>query len=315
MARVVPWIGRLAVTFGLLTLLIVVAEPQRVVAEISDARALPVLLTIGLTAGDRVLMALKWLLLLTARRIHVSPWTAIRAYFSASFVGLFLPVTIGADAMRVLALRHHGAAEVTASIVIERVLGMVAVASVGVAGCLLLALASATQPLGSIVAIVLGLAVVGGAAFGLSLPVAARLAGRARGVPSIVRKTAEAYARYREHPGTLLSFYGLSVVESLVPALINYTAARAIGLTIPLEVFVITVPLALAIARLPISLGGFGIQEVSFVYLAGLLGVATNEALSVMLVSDAALLLALLPASFDSAMLDLRRKTAVERML
>ncbi len=314
MARVVPLVGRLAITCGLLVLLVVVAEPRRVLTEIADVRALPFAATIVLTAGDRVLMALKWLLLLTTRGIHVSAWLAIRAYFSASFVGLFLPVTIGADAMRVLALRAHGAAEIAASIVVERVLGLVAVASVAVAGCLLLALAT-NEPLGSMVPIVLGLAVTAGAALGLSLPIAARLASRARGVPPLVGKIATAYARYRDHPPALVAFYGLSVVESLVPAFINYTSALAIGVTVPLEVFVITVPLALAVARLPISLGGFGVQEASFVYLAGLLGVPTNEALSIMLVSDAALLLALLPAAVDSAMLDLRRKTSADPVL
>ena len=75
--------------------------------------------------------------------------------------------------------------------------------------------------------------------------------------------------------------------------------------------FAATIPLALTVARLPISLGGFGVQEASFVYLAGLLAFEPSEALTTMLVTDAALVLTLLPAAFDVRMLNLRRSAAV----
>jgi len=59
---------------------------------------------------------------------------------------------------------------------------------------------------------------------------------------------------------------------------------------------------------LPISLGGFGVQEGSFVFLAGLVGVSSTNALSIMLVSDIAMLIALLPSSFDNSMVTLKRQ-------
>jgi uncharacterized membrane protein YbhN (UPF0104 family) len=67
-------------------------------------------------------------------------------------------------------------------------------------------------------------------------------------------------------------------------------------------------PIALAVARLPISLGGFGVQEVSFVYLAGLLGLSASDAAATMLVTDAVLVLTLLPAAFDVSMLGRSRR-------
>ena len=69
-------------------------------------------------------------------------------------------------------------------------------------------------------------------------------------------------------------------------------------------------PIALASARLPVSLGGFGVQEASFVFLAGRVGVSSTNALSIMLVSDIALLIAPLPSAFDSSMLMLRRQAS-----
>jgi hypothetical protein len=94
----------------------------------------------------------------------------------------------------------------------------------------------------------------------------------------------------------------------LLSAVIAYVVAAGLGIPLPFYVFVATVPIALASARLPISLGGFGVQEASFVFLAGLVGVPSASALSIMLVSDAAMLIALLPSAFDSSMLTLRRQ-------
>jgi uncharacterized membrane protein YbhN (UPF0104 family) len=155
-------------------------------------------------------------------------------------------------------------------------------------------------------------AVLSAVVFIVSLAVAARWAGRASG-PAILRKAAEAYSEYRRHPVVLAVFFALSVVESLLSAVIAYVVAIGLGLAIPLYVFVATVPLALAVARLPVSLGGFGVQEASFVLLARLLGVSSANALSIMLVSDIAMLLALLPSAFDSAV-SLGRRTATGRL-
>jgi uncharacterized membrane protein YbhN (UPF0104 family) len=79
--------------------------------------------------------------------------------------------------------------------------------------------------------------------------------------------------------------------------------ARGLGYDVSIWLFLATVPIALSVARLPISLGGFGVQEVSFVYLAGLLGMSASDALATMLVTDAALLMTLAPAALDAPML------------
>jgi hypothetical protein len=50
------------------------------------------------------------------------------------------------------------------------------------------------------------------------------------------------------------------------------------------------------------------VQEVSFVYLAGLLGLSASDAAATMLVTDAVLVLTLLPAAFDVSMLGRSRR-------
>src|SRR5262245_61679493 len=72
-------------------------------------------------------MAGKWWLLIRGREAHVGLWAAIRAYYLASFAGYFLPMTVGADAVRVSALAGEGrTAGLVASIVLERMIGALA---------------------------------------------------------------------------------------------------------------------------------------------------------------------------------------------
>jgi uncharacterized membrane protein YbhN (UPF0104 family) len=253
-------------------------------------------------------MALKWRLLLTARGVPLGGWTAIRAYFATSFAGLFLPVTVGADAIRVVVVRRLGVYDVAASVIVERSLGAVAIAAVGLLSCGLIATTVTGVPVGAMATAVSAGALLMIVGFVVSLRLAGAWSSSRRDRPrGPLAKLAAAYAAYRQHPGTLVVFALLSVVECFLPVTIGFISARGLGLDWPFWLFVATIPLALTIARLPISLGGFGVQEVSFVYLARVLGYAPEAALAVMLVTDAVLVLTLLPAVLDGEMLGLRR--------
>ena len=310
--RAISLAVRLTVSLGLLALLsLVVAEPRALVAHLSGMRLSMLVAAFALTAGDRVLMAFKWWLLLQSRQIAMPLLAAIRAYFASSFAGLFLPVTLGADAVRLLASREYGSAEIAASIVVERTLGAVGVMVVALGGCALIAGTLANVAMRPIVLAISAIGVAVAVGFAASLWAASRWTERPRGVesPSMFHKVASAYGAYARHPAALATFLALSIVESLVPALVAFAVARGLGLNAPLWLFVSAFPVALMVARLPVSLGGFGVQEVSFVYLAGLLGMGRSESVATMLVVDAVLVITLLPAAFDVSILRRQQRT------
>ena len=56
--------------------------------------------TLLLVAADRVLMAVRWLLLLRAADVDIPAASALRIFLRSSFVGSFLPAGVGADAAR-----------------------------------------------------------------------------------------------------------------------------------------------------------------------------------------------------------------------
>ena len=303
-ARPARRVLRLGITLALLALLaFAVADPREVLDAIAGMSIPALGVALLLATGDRVLMAYKWQRLLRARGVPLPLGLAIRAYFASTFAGLFLPVTVGADAIRVVGIRRFGVYDVTASIVVERTLGAVAMFSVSLLSCTLLAYALTDPSLGSITGVLVVAAVVCAAAFPVSLWVATRVAARKAGASTALGRVASAYAAYGRHPQALVVFYLLSIVETFLPTLTAWVVARGLGFDLPLWIFVATLPIALSVARLPISLGGFGVQEASFVYLAGLLGVGASDALATMLVADAVLLITLLPAAFDVTVL------------
>ena len=304
---------RIAITVSLLTILCFMVEDVRTVVRLIGGMAPPAFLAaVALSVFDRLMMAYKWWLLLRARQLAVTWWLAVRAYFASSLYGLVLPVTIGADAVRIFALRHAGTVQVTASVLVERSLGVIAMGSVALLSCLLLATAPSDLALESLTAWLLGVITISAGLFAISLVGADRAAARWVRAPATVRRTAEAYGTYRHHSGALVLCYGLSVVESLLSSGVVYIVAAGLGIPLPLWAAAATVPISLAVARLPISLGGWGVQETAFVYFAGIVGVQSNEALSIVLVSDIVMLAAFLPAAFDRRMITLRRLAARE---
>jgi len=293
---------RLAVSLALLLLLLLFVDWSRLGARLGAADPIVMLGVVGLATADRLLMAWKWWLLVRARDATLGLWAAIRAYYLASFAGYFLPMTVGADAVRVGALAGAGrTAVLVASVVLERLIGALAqavVAALSVATLVGLGLGARVGPaerwgLGAAVALAF-------AAFPFSFRaarwVAAQL-GPGGGWRGAFRALAEQYAGYGASTGLLCVFFALTLLEGGFPIAIHYAAGRALGLDPGWSFYLGTVPLVFLVARLPVSLGGLGFLELSFVSLAGLLGVGWTDAFAIVGLATALYLVALVPGA------------------
>ena len=260
------------------------------------------LAVVALATADRLLMAWKWWLLVRSRDATLGLWAAVRAYYLGSFAGYFLPMTVGADAVRVGALAGASRPVVlVASVVLERLIGALAqavLAALSVVTLVTLGLGARVGPAerwGLGAALVLAFAV-----FPFSFPtarwVAARL-GAGGGWRRSIRALAEQYAGYGASTGLLCAFFALTLLEGAFPVVIHYTAGRALGLDPGWSFYIATVPLVFLVARLPVSLGGLGFLELSFVSLAGLLGVSWTDAFAIAGLATALYLVALAPGA------------------
>jgi len=296
---------RVLVSVALITALLVFVDVREVFGLLLSASPVLLGVLVAWHTLDRVLMAFKWWLLLEAEKLGVGLGEAIRAYYISSFAGLFLPMTVGADIVRTVTMRHAGqTAKIIATIAVERGIG--ALAQFGLVGLSLLVIVQLglagpevmdTTRLGVLIAaIVVLLAVCLPLSFTIARRVAAAWEARS-GVRHKLAALAAAYAGYSRHRGTLGVFLGLTVLEGFLPVTIHYYAARALGLEVPYYVFVAMVPISFLIARLPISLGGIGVQESSFVALAVVLGFERDRAFAIVFLSQITLVVALIPGA------------------
>jgi glycosyltransferase 2 family protein len=293
---------RIAVSLALLVLLVIFVDWGRLGVRLGAADPVLMLAVVVLATLDRLLMAWKWWLLVRGRGVTLGLWAAIRAYYLASFAGYFLPMTVGADAVRIGALAGTGrTAALVASVVLERLIGALAqavLAGLSVATLVTLGLGARVGPAerwGLGVAVALAFA-----AFPFSFPgarwVAARL-GSSGGWRGALRTFAEQYAGYGASMGLLCAFFALTLLEGGFPVTIHYMAGRALGLDPGWSFYLATVPLVFLVARLPVSLGGLGFLELSFVSLAGLLGVSWTDAFAIAGLATVLYLVALAPGA------------------
>lgn len=286
---------RFLLSGGLLVALFYFVDMGEMFEAISHSNPYWVLLAYAIGIVDRIIMAYKWNLLLRAKNIYISLLNTTTTYLTSTFFGLFLPATVGGDAFRILFVKRegHDASDVTSSIVIERILGMIALMGF-VMGSIVLSVVVLGERFfddiwglfwattGFFVVTILILAatlnrrLVG---WGASLLNRFDHYPRVRKINELVRKIYRSYATYRNAKGTLATFLVLSFVENIFPIMWTYLLALAFNIEVPLFYFFILVPIALILRRLPISIDGTGLHEGAFVYFLALIGVATEQGL------------------------------------
>ena len=113
------------VTIGLLALLMRRLDLDAFLALFVRLPGWFYLVSMGVVLAGQVAYAWRWRLLLTAAGVNVPFVAVLRQYFVGIFVNNFLPSTVGGDVAKVYYLgQDHGYRAVTASVAIDRLLGV-----------------------------------------------------------------------------------------------------------------------------------------------------------------------------------------------
>lgn len=321
MKRLQLWL-RLLLSSLLIIFLLYTVDLQDVAANAARGNYWYVLVAFVLGIGDRILMAYKWNILLRAKGVYLSLKSTVVTYLTTTFLGLVLPATVGGDALRAYAVAKEGypASDVISSIVVERVLGLMALMAF-VMGSIVLSVYVFGQGFFTniwglfwavSIAFILG---VGLLLTSLNKFVSQRLlallerweAGtRISGIVKVLKRIYRSYLSYRNHKAELSVFSALTYVENLFPILWGYCLSLAFNIEVPLLYFFILVPIALALRRLPISIDGVGIHEGAFVYFLSLIGLAKSEALWLGIATHLLAIAIILPGGILYAFVGLR---------
>lgn len=219
--------------------------------------------------AGQALSAWKWRLLLRAGGAEVSLWHCCALYWLGMFSNLWLPSSIGGDAVRIWQLRQDGigGGAAAASVLVERLTGFAALLMLGACG-LLFAQAGARVStllmvsLAAIIAIPIGFLALRGAARG-------RLETMKLGRKLL--SVADAVAIYSRPGGrgALVAAMAISLGFQASQIALGIGLGRAVGLQLPVATFVWLVPLLALASLVPVGIGGLGVREAAAYALVG----------------------------------------------
>ena len=225
--------------------------------------------------AGQAMCAYRWQLLAALLKVHGRYREFLAYTFVGMFTNLFVPGLLAGDAARSVYLgrRHGRMGEAIASVVADRIVGLVGLFWLAAFTAIFLNFA----PIPS--SVITPTVAVGAIAFAgfLAAPLVARLIHL---MPRPVRRAGGIVAPYLHHPLTLIPAIALSVALQVTLAVGQYILAAGLGLTAPLSLFVLCVPIANVFASLPLTLNGLGIRESAYLLLFGMAGMRKEDAIA-----------------------------------
>ena len=310
MKKAWTWI-RILISVGLIAFLLFTVDFGDMTGSLARSNGYYLLAAFLVALGDRLIMAYKWSLLLKAKAIYIPLPRVTGTYWISSFLGLFLPATVGGDAIRAYAVSKGGqkGKDIVSSIVIERIFGILALlifVLISIILSIFIFGQSFFDNIWNLFGIILLLSVFLCAFIYVSLnrsllqKVYQFFEVRNPGLNSNkwmgkLRDIYQSYLAYQEHKQVLGVFLLLSFVENLFPIFWTYFLSLAFNISIPLLYIFILVPIVLVLVRLPISIDGIGIKEGAFVYFLSLIGIPTADALLLGIASHILAVISILP--------------------
>jgi uncharacterized membrane protein YbhN (UPF0104 family) len=230
---------------------------------------------VALYLAGQAMCAYRWEILAALLKVHGRYREFLAYTFVGMFTNLFVPGLLGGDAARSVYLgrRHGRMGEAIASVVADRAVGLLGLFWLAAIATMFLNFGHIPR---SVATPTIAFGAIAMAGFLVS-PIVARLIHL---MPRPVRRAGGLVAPYLRRPGTLLVPIALSVVLQIGLAVSQYILAVGLGLTAPLSLFILCVPIANVFASLPLTLNGLGIRESAYLVLFGMAGMRKEDAIA-----------------------------------
>lgn len=274
----------LLVSSALVFVLVRTIDTQAVAHALASAQRLQLLFALAATIAAWVLMALKWRTLVHE---HISATTSLSLTFRSLFYGFVLPGQVASDIYRSIAFMNRGIAALgMASVITDRVLGLLALVLVGLTGALL---SPALRASGSWTWVLIATTVLG--IFCLvplfALPLLLRALARwsrsispvSDRVSSRIHSVAEAFASFPFAVRMRSFLYSVAFQALCVVAL--FCLGEAFRASVSLADWAWIFAIASVLLLIPVSIGGIGVREGTLVGALGVIGVAAPTALPI----------------------------------
>lgn len=230
---------------------------------------------VALYLAGQAMCACRWQLLAAVLKIN-GRFSEFLAYlFVGMFTNLFVPGLLGGDAARSVYLgrRHRRMGEAIASVVADRVVGLLGLFWLAAIAGAFLNFAGIPR---SVIAPTIAVGAVSFAGYLLG-PIVARLIHL---MPRPIRRAGGMVTPYLHHPASLIVPLALSIILQIVLAGSQYLLALGLGMSVPLTLFILCVPIANVFASLPLTLNGLGLRESAYLVLFGMAGMRKEDAIA-----------------------------------
>ncbi|MFQ5613626.1 MAG: lysylphosphatidylglycerol synthase transmembrane domain-containing protein [Anaerolineae bacterium] len=277
---------KILISLGLMAFIIATVDLSALARTLLNARPGFLLVALGLVMIGVVLRAWRWQILLHDQGVRVGLKELTGLWFISFLFNNLLPSGIGGDAVKIYELSRSSerGAETVSSVLVDRFLGIM-----GLLGLALVALFFSWRLI-PIEVVVLTVGIFGAGLVGGFLVIDQSLwrALQAR-LPLLRRvdeiKTVKSFidslGRYRLR--ALLRSFGVSVLFNLSLIAMNVFIGLSLGLRINLTFYFVFVPLTSLVLILPISVGGLGAREQTYITLFAQAGVPQESALALSL--------------------------------
>lgn len=262
---------RILVAVVLTAVVLYWADPSKILGAAAGAHIGWIAAAVALVFVDRFLMALRWIELLVALAPGTRPplSAVLRVFFVSSFVSNFVP-SVASDLYRAYALSRYDVhlAESTASVLMDRALGVLSVVLVAGAA---LPFAGRIAARGELNAVVAAVFLVCGVAATVVFSERAAQAVRsmAAAIPiRVLHRVADALTdavrRYADHHGAMARVLALSILVQVFRVLQAWCLGLALGIDLPLLTYFVFIPIIVLIMQIPITVNGLGTTQLAF---------------------------------------------------
>lgn len=293
---------RAVVTTALLVVVLGKLDWNEIVDKVLNGEPIFGLAAILCVVAALTVGAFRWDALLKSAGIPLRPREVGRIYAVTSFANSFLPTSVGGDVARPLMVSRERSvlARAATTVLIERLVALVALLALAWVG---VAMEPADVSKGSYVA----LTVFSAGLVGAALLVAVRPKGVARLARNLtparlagsLNEGREVFNNLRQSPWTVLRVLAQSLgFQALVTMQIVFLA-RMIGADLAFGLAAVALALVTLATLAPISIGGFGVREGSYVVVLASGGVSHTDAVLISLLSVVVLLISTLPGAVE----------------
>ncbi len=279
-------IVRIGISLGLLAYLIYLADWRNIYTTVSHLHLGLFLLAIGTFLLGVVFLTIRWQVLLGIIGTRL-PFTRLyRFYLIGYFFNNFLPTTIGGDVMRAMlvAQLNQQRAESVGMVLLERLLGFVAILTLGAASLFWVSNYFSTARIIYLTVLLIAIAI--GIFYLLFHPPFFNRLTRVFEkihwfkLGDRLTRVFGSIHRFREYKIRILQTFVLSLVSQILFIAMNYLLAQALGLDqVSFGFLLLVIPAAFLLGLFP-SINGLGVRDTGYVFLLKRIGLTTAESLS-----------------------------------